>query len=59
MDWILSNLDNIVVILLAISGLFSAVAAATPSPKDDGWAKKVRKVVDFIALNVKNAKNKE
>ena len=45
-----------------ITGLISiaaAIAAMTPSPKDDGIVRKARKLLDFAALNVFNAKNKE
>ena len=36
----------------------SAVAALTPTPKDDGWVKKAYKIVDLLALNVGKAKDK-
>ncbi len=34
----------------------SAIASITPTPKDDRWAGKAYKVVDFFALNVGRAK---
>ena len=36
----------------------SLIAALTPTPKDDGWVKKIYKVVDWVALNVGKAKDK-
>lgn len=45
----------------AISGVITAaavLAALTPTPKDDELLAKVRKVIDWLALNVLNAKNK-
>jgi hypothetical protein len=35
----------------------SAIAAVTPSPKDDGVLSIVRKIVDLLALNFWGAKN--
>jgi len=34
----------------------SAIAALTPTPKDDVWIGKVYKIVDILALNVGKAK---
>lgn len=49
-------------ILLVLVGL-NAIAALTPTPKDDnaiGKALKVvRKIIDVFAFNVGNAKNKD
>ena len=36
----------------------SLIAALTPTPKDDGWVKKIYKVLDWVALNVGKAKDK-
>mgnify|MGYP000426706531 CR=1 FL=1 len=36
----------------------SAIAALTPTPIDDGWVKKLYKVIDFLALNIGRAKQK-
>jgi hypothetical protein len=36
----------------------SAIAALTPTPLDDGWMKKVYKLLDWCALNVGRAKDK-
>lgn len=40
-----------------VVGIASAIAALTPTPKDDTFLAKVRKAVDLVALNVKHAKN--
>lgn len=42
----------------AAVALFSAIAAVTPTPKDDHWAAKIYKIVDMIALNIGKAKEK-
>lgn len=36
----------------------AAIAAVTPTPKDDAWVAKIYKIVDMIALNVGKAKDK-
>jgi hypothetical protein len=43
---------------LAIVGAASAVAAATPSRKDDELMGKVTRVIDMLALNVGYAKRR-
>lgn len=45
----------------AISGVIASaavLAALTPTPKDDEFLAKIRKVIDWLALNILNAKNK-
>jgi len=41
----------------AIVTLASAIAAITPTPKDDGIVLVVRKLVDFLAFNWGHAEN--
>jgi len=36
----------------------SLISALTPTPIDDGWMKKVYKIVDWCSLNVGKAKDK-
>jgi hypothetical protein len=36
----------------------SLIAALTPTPLDDGWVKKIYKVLDWVALNIGKAKDK-
>lgn len=45
----------------AVSGVIASaavLAALTPTPKDDAFLAKVRKVLDWLAMNVLFAKNK-
>jgi len=58
LQFIMTNVDNI---LIAVSGIVagaSTLAALTPTPVDDCLLGKLRKVVDLLALNVGNAKTK-
>lgn len=41
---------------LLVSGA-AAIAALTPTPKDDGILLVIRKVIDFLALNIGGARN--
>ena len=45
-------------IVTAVVALASAVAAVTPTPKDDEWVATIYKDVDVIALNIGMAKDK-
>lgn len=42
-----------------VIGAAAAVAAFTPTPADDGILLVLRKIIDFLALNFKNAKNEK
>jgi len=56
-NWIMDHLPEL---LLAVTGTVSVaatIAALTPTPKDDAAVAWVRKVVDWLALNVGHAKN--
>ena len=57
MSWILENKDALIGIITGVVALASAIAALTPTPKDDGWVKKAYKVIDLLALNVGKAKD--
>lgn len=53
-------LANKVAIWLALTSTVTAaaaMAAITPSPKDDSWVAKIRKVVDILGWNWGFAKN--
>ena len=52
---IIVDIFNIVTAAVALA---SAVAAVTPTPKDDAWVAKAYKFIDMIALNVGLAKDK-
>jgi len=58
MEYIQENWEAILSIITAVVAAASAVAALTPTPKDDGWVKKAYKIVDLLALNVGKAKDK-
>lgn len=47
------------VLFSSIVGVFSKIAALTPTPKDDNVARKLVKVVDVLGANIGHAKNKE
>lgn len=54
-------LDNAAVIMQALTAVVTAaslISALTPTPKDDGFVKFLTKVIDLLAINVGNAKNK-
>ena len=51
----LIDLFNIITAIIAAS---SAVAAVTPTPKDDNLIGKGYKILDIIALNIGKAKEK-
>ena len=58
MSWILENKEALIGILTGIVAVASAIAALTPTPKDDTIVGKIYKVIDFLALNVGKAKTK-
>jgi hypothetical protein len=58
MEFIKENWEGICIILTSVVAIASAVAAMTPTPKDDGIVKKLYKIVDLLALNVGKAKEK-
>jgi hypothetical protein len=55
-DYILENKDELFGVVTAIIAAASAIAALTPTPKDDTIIGKAYKVIDWLALNVFNAK---
>ena len=57
-NWVSSHLGEIIAILTGAVTVASAIAALTPTPKDDNVVGKVYKVVDWLALNVGKAKHK-
>lgn len=57
-DFILQNKEGILHALTAVVTAASAIAALTPTPKDDTFIGKLYKLVDFLALNVNKAKDK-
>ena len=57
-NWITTHLGEMLAILTGVVTVASAVAALTPTPKDDTVVGKAYKVVDWLALNVGKAKEK-
>lgn len=55
--WLLAHVPDVLQALSLIVGGASTLAALTPTPKDDGVLLWLRKVIDFLALNVLGAKN--
>tara|TARA_R100000805_G_C3566013_1_gene73395 strand:- start:345 stop:527 length:183 start_codon:yes stop_codon:yes gene_type:complete len=58
MTWILENKEALIGIITSVVAVASAIAALTPTPKDDTIVGKIYKVVDLLALNVGKAKDK-
>ena len=58
MIYLKDNWEAIMAIISGVIATASAIAAMTPTPKDDGIIKKVYKLVDLLALNVGKAKDK-
>ena len=58
MQYIQENWEGILAVLSGVIATASAVAALTPTPKDDGWVKRLYKLLDLLALNVGKAKDK-
>lgn len=56
MDFVINNAGDLVTILAYIVAGASVVASLTTTQKDDVWVKRIRKVVDILAVNVKGAK---
>ena len=50
-------MDIINYITMAVT-VASAIAASTPTPKDDAWIGKLYKFIDLLALNIGKAKDK-
>lgn len=56
---VIENAPQYIQIGLQIVGVAAAIAAATPTPQDDGVLLVARKILDFLACNFGNAKNKK
>ena len=54
--WIVANFGAIVAAFTATVTAASAVAALTPTPRDDSALAYARRLIDVLALNVFNAK---
>lgn len=56
LDFIITNMETIFIIITSIISIASAVTALTPTSVDDNIIAKIRKVVEILALNIGNAK---
>jgi len=56
--YLINNHQQILSAAAAVVAASSAIAALTPTPSDDGWVRKLYKVIDFLALNIGRAKQK-
>lgn len=56
LDFIITHIDNLLIILSSVITTASALTALTPSPKDDTVILKVKQILDVLALNIGNAK---
>lgn len=57
-DYIIDNKEGLFAVVTTIIAAASAIAALTPTPKDDTLIGKAYRVIDWLALNVINAKSK-
>ena len=57
-NYLINNHQQILSAATAVVAACSAIAALTPTPIDDGWVRKLYKVIDFLALNIGRAKQK-
>lgn len=58
-SWLYLHWDEVVLIVTGISTAASLITAATPTPKDDEMLRKLRTVLNKLALNVGHARNAE
>lgn len=57
-DWLMENWVSVLEGASMIVAGAAVLAAVTKSPKDDAALAKARRVLDWLALNVGNAKNR-
>ncbi|MCF4166462.1 hypothetical protein L2U69_12480 [Zavarzinia compransoris] len=56
-DYIVRNGDALLSVATTVVAAASAIAALTPSPKDDGIVRVLRRLIELLALNVGNARS--
>lgn len=56
MNFIITYFNDIITALTSIVTGASAISALTPTPKDDNFWTKIKKALNFCALNVGNAR---
>ena len=57
-DYIIDNKEGLFAVVTTIIAAASAIAALTPTPKDDTLIGKAYSIIDWLALNVLKAKDK-
>ena len=57
-EYFSENKEAILQVVTAVIAAASAIAALTPTPKDDGLLKQRASSIDLLALNVGKAKDK-
>lgn len=57
-NYILENKNELFGAVTAVIAAASAIAALTPTPKDDTLIGKAYKIIDWLALNIFKAKDK-
>lgn len=57
MMWFFENAGNIFAVISQVVTVSAAIAALTPTPKDDSAVASVRKVIDIFGFNFGFAKN--
>jgi len=57
-DYIINNKEGLFAVVTTIIAAASAIAALTPTPKDDTLIGKAYSIIDWLALNVIKAKDK-
>ena len=55
-DYIIENKSELFAVITTVIAAASAIAALTPTPKDDGFVGKAYQIVNWLALNVFFAK---
>tara|TARA_B100001093_G_scaffold169071_1_gene161828 strand:+ start:1405 stop:1581 length:177 start_codon:yes stop_codon:yes gene_type:complete len=56
-NYIIENKEQLFGVVTAVIAAASAIAALTPTPKDDTFVGKAYKVINWLALNIFNAKS--
>ena len=57
-QYIIDHKEGIIQAITAVIAAASAIAALTPTPKDEGIIRKISRFIDLLALNVGKAKDK-
>lgn len=57
-SYIIENKEQLFGAVTAVIAAASAIAALTPTPKDDTLIGKAYKIIDWLALNIFKAKDK-